>query len=237
MSTSKTTITQSIKELHSVIGENIIDNFNLHCYIHQQFEKCKAEIENKQNKFINWDSYRFPIDKLDGILVSIHLRVTRSCVVLVIESQHITDDNSYNGMYNFNMNILKHIDDHRDVITTPYISFEILTETFIQIDYYLRRAKFVKLNQQFEIPSKKIDCNTAFKRMFKGNTNMTPHISPECVVCYDQTNTKTSCGHNLCIPCWDKINPTRTNADYDEAREEEFEYDRMCPICRESLSM
>ena len=235
MSTITKSITQTIKKLQSVIGENILDNFNMHCYIYQSFERCKAEIEDKRKKFTKWDSYRFPIDKLDGILVSIYLRVSRSCIILVIESQHINDDNSYNGMYNFNMTILKHIDDHRDAIATPYISFEIFMDAFIQINCYLRRMKFVKLTQKFEVHAKKMDCTIAFKQMFKGNTNMTPHISPECVVCYDQTNTKTSCGHVLCIPCWDKINPIRINCDDEE--DEEDEYDRVCPICREPLIM
>lgn len=231
------TITTPIKDLHNLIGENILDNFNMHCYVYQAFERCSAAIEEKEKKFIQWDSYHFPIEKLDGVLVHITIRVTTTCMLLIIDSRHIEDENSYNGMFNFNTNILKHIDKHCEAIARPHISFELFMDTFITLNYYLRRSKFVKINQQFEVPSKNADCISAFKRMFKGNANISYYSSPECVVCYDQTNTKTACGHILCIPCWDKINPSLIDHEYEEDEEDydEEDYDRLCPICRKRL--
>lgn len=41
----------------------------------------------------------------------------------------------------------------------------------------------------------------------------------ECVVCYENTTTITSCNHHLCIDCWTKLKKN------------------YCPICREYLNM
>lgn len=37
----------------------------------------------------------------------------------------------------------------------------------------------------------------------------------DCVVCYEKTNTLTSCNHNLCVSCWNKLNKKNS-----------------CPFCR-----
>lgn len=41
----------------------------------------------------------------------------------------------------------------------------------------------------------------------------------ECVICYENTKTITSCNHNLCIDCWNNLTTD------------------LCPICRECLSV
>ena len=42
----------------------------------------------------------------------------------------------------------------------------------------------------------------------------------ECCVCHEITESKTTCKHSLCIPCYDKIK-------MDE------KYSTLCPLCRE----
>lgn len=41
----------------------------------------------------------------------------------------------------------------------------------------------------------------------------------ECCVCHETTESKTTCGHTLCIPCYDQI-----RVDSDD--------DTLCPLCR-----
>jgi hypothetical protein len=47
-----------------------------------------------------------------------------------------------------------------------------------------------------------------------------------CGVCYEETSTKTDCGHSLCHRCWGKIE--KVNCDCDE-------WVLPCPICRKDI--
>ena len=48
----------------------------------------------------------------------------------------------------------------------------------------------------------------------------------ECSVCYEQTETKTSCSHFLCRRCWSNIN---------NVSEDDDEKIILCPICRKNI--
>ena len=53
--------------------------------------------------------------------------------------------------------------------------------------------------------------------------NMILNKMDECCVCYEKTNSKTQCGHSICLLCATKV------------KEEEGE--RKCPMCRGYLTM
>jgi hypothetical protein len=47
----------------------------------------------------------------------------------------------------------------------------------------------------------------------------TVKVHDKCCVCYERTLTKTTCGHQLCLPCYDKIKYT-------------VDHETPCPMCR-----
>ena len=49
-----------------------------------------------------------------------------------------------------------------------------------------------------------------------------------CCVCLELTNTKTRCGHTLCVECWSQIKSVRNT--------ETECYEDPCPMCRFDLS-
>jgi hypothetical protein len=51
-------------------------------------------------------------------------------------------------------------------------------------------------------------------------------VDLDCCVCKDATNTKTACGHRLCLICWSNINGLG---------EKEKKKPR-CPMCRENIT-
>ena len=58
--------------------------------------------------------------------------------------------------------------------------------------------------------------------------NMISNEMEECCVCYEKTNSKTDCGHTLCLQCAMKIK---------EESDENDEKHRNCPMCRGVFSM
>lgn len=55
-----------------------------------------------------------------------------------------------------------------------------------------------------------------------------------CCVCMDNTMTKTSCNHWLCMECEGKIQKKTEDDNDDKSTDEEYE-EAKCPICRERL--
>jgi hypothetical protein len=57
-----------------------------------------------------------------------------------------------------------------------------------------------------------------------------------CCVCLEDTHTTTKCNHHLCIPCADKIVPTKIRDENEDEDEDSpySQYVRRCPICRQS---
>jgi len=50
------------------------------------------------------------------------------------------------------------------------------------------------------------------------NANISFTFVDNCVVCMEETKTKTSCDHSLCLVCWSKLKG-----------------EKRCPICREKI--
>jgi len=50
-------------------------------------------------------------------------------------------------------------------------------------------------------------------------------VDLDCCVCKDATNTKTACGHRLCLICWSNINGIGENENKKPR----------CPMCRENI--
>ena len=60
-----------------------------------------------------------------------------------------------------------------------------------------------------------------FFRELITNSNLSFREEEQCCVCSEETKTRTSCSHPLCLICWSKIKPV------DDVK--------CCPICREPL--
>jgi hypothetical protein len=109
--------------------------------------------------------------------------------------------------------------------------YEDIKELVEQVVYTINNLTFDKFSGLFVLKSEKetrknvID---AYKTIFKSES-ITLNIG-ECVVCMDDTKTKTHCcGKNLCRFCWDKLKPK--NIDVCGYPDSELP----CPNCRKDL--
>jgi hypothetical protein len=54
----------------------------------------------------------------------------------------------------------------------------------------------------------------------------------KCCVCFDTTNSKTPCGHTLCISCYMKI---QGNGKHSVSDNWDYTFHKNCPYCRENI--
>lgn len=98
----------------------------------------------------------------------------------------------------------------------------------LRFDIFL--GKFVDITCKLSLLKK--DVNELFKDM----AHVKPRLrrSDHCCVCFEDTVTKTHCGHCVCIRCAVNIQQTKvlvTECDDDF----EDEYELLCPVCRKEL--
>lgn len=86
----------------------------------------------------------------------------------------------------------------------------------------LKEITFCKVDGDFKRPSKKSN-QGQLTNILSRLWNMEEDL--DCCVCKDATNTKTACGHRICVICWSNINGI---AEKDNKKPR-------CPMCRENI--
>ena len=100
--------------------------------------------------------------------------------------------------------------DEKNDITPEIIKkfIEVILEKLDTLKFSKKHGQFINKDQ-----CRKQIC----QKIVFGKFMDTENPDNKCSVCFDHTDTKTPCGHTLCIPCWIKIE------------------NKKCPICRNSI--
>ena len=186
-------------------------------------EKVYADIEEILNGSRNGNKYVLPIDELDGIRVAVEIqkiicydKTERYYLNVRLADVFNIDDNHLNVEY-----LLFHSDDLKTLDKT-LIFTKIFCENFV-VD--LIKGKFItkSLNES--------ESRVKLALFFSKNPRVKVCMD-ECCVCKDtMTETKTSCGHPVCIRCISKL-PKNEDADDYDMNDEELGIERKCPMCR-----
>jgi len=100
-------------------------------------------------------------------------------------------------------------------IVNPVINNDEFIDSFKKIVNSLRYD-----NKTGKIEDGEESDNHFFRELITNN-NITFREEEQCCVCSEETKTRTSCSHILCLICWSKIKPV--------------EGIKPCPVCREEL--
>lgn len=93
---------------------------------------------------------------------------------------------------------------------THEVIVEKLTVLFKELVEEQKKYSFCKITHNFEKPN--------FKALKELTASTFGYLNlGECCVCYDNTTTKTKCGHHLCYECWGALKK------------------KECPMCRSDI--
>ena len=186
-------------------------------------EKVYADIEEQLNDKRYDNKYVLPIDELDGIRVSVEIRkviwhdkTEHYYLNVRLEDVHDIDDVHLNCEYS-----LFHSEDLKTLDKT-LIFTKIFCENFV-VDLINGRFVTKSLNES--------ESRVKLALFFAKNPRVKVCMD-ECCVCKDTiTETKTSCGHYVCIRCISKL-PKNEDADDYDPNGDELGIHRKCPMCR-----
>jgi len=79
-----------------------------------------------------------------------------------------------------------------------------------------------------------IELNNALIGLFKNNCSAIKIGSDTCCICYDECNSKTPCGHDVCMPCLSiiPVHAFEPESDDEESLFNPDEEGISCPMCR-----
>lgn len=174
----------------------------------------------EQNK-----SLKLNIESISGLKVDVEIKQYISDnICLEIKASHIWIDESGNG--DFDLKDLYTI--HRKINGNIENACNELITEFNEKSQFMT---FDKLMGRLTIPSVKKSLSTHFSNMIIENNNICmkgKNPNNICCVCHDPNNWNTSCNHNLCFMCFDKIKPTFIDGLGEQGT--------ACPLCRENIS-
>jgi len=106
------------------------------------------------------------------------------------------------------------MNDVMDLTSHTYFQSSVTVESLSEV---LSSLKFNKLTNKFQTTA-------PFDWSFLESESV--KLFEPCCVCYERTESKTTCNHPICIPCYDKIKCTDMETN-----------ETKCPICREDCSI
>ena len=99
-----------------------------------------------------------------------------------------------------------------------------IINSVIDNEYFIESFKKIVNSLRYDNRTGKIDEDEEDNKFFRdliSNENITFREEEACCVCSEETKTRTSCQHTLCLICWSKI--------------KSVEGDKPCPICRQAI--
>jgi hypothetical protein len=161
-----------------------------------------------------------PIYKIDNLRCETRISLSKTSIRFYIETNDYIqttydDDDEPNALelYSIYINL-----EGKEINTEL---FKTCIDKWFLVD--IPELKFNKVNSRFE---KEIRIN--MWEFLKEIPNMSQ--GDECCVCQEVTRFKTCCGHTICIPCLTQIKEVQ-----DDDNEEH--YHKICPICRNTITM
>jgi hypothetical protein len=160
-----------------------------------------------------------PINKVDGVICRVNLRIQLYHISLLITCENILD-NTYHGQ-----RVVLYDESLVSIKKDEKMEKEHFVSALVELKKSLCILKFDRFNGQFKKDLKK-PINQHFAEFLDGVSNITA-LHDTCCVCYCATLTKTPCNHPICMVCWDSIK--ENNGDVDCTRP--------CPICRNDIHL
>jgi hypothetical protein len=218
---------------------------NMATAIEKSFDKIRVSFkkmaEKKQKYCIHNGrmAHKIPITKIDHIYVDVYL---------YCEIFEKADDTGYVERCHINITINQLFDERQDCeyvllqIGPSSYNFEtdkpvslfdqlliVLSNLFSNIDKYKlsNNGRLINIDdEEFMFES----INLQIIEALKDSKNIEMEIPKECSICYNNTNTKTPCNHQLCMRCWSAVMHEHVHPDDDTDESE-----APCPICRKDI--
>jgi|AntAceMinimDraft_5_1070358.scaffolds.fasta_scaffold54066_2 hypothetical protein len=88
------------------------------------------------------------------------------------------------------------------------------------------------------------ECNKRYEKIQEVEDNRMSYMGnmifsnqEECCVCYEKTNSKTECGHSICLRCATKLKNEQWVDGDEDIDDNGNDADKKCPMCRKWLKM
>jgi hypothetical protein len=185
-----------------------------------------ADIEKQLNDIEKSNVYNFPIKELDEIRVDVFLR-----------KNEYTHNKTTHIQYYFGVKMegVYHMgdDDLRGYTLYGSSDLQTLEKALKFADIFLQNFIVDAVHGKF-LTTRPVSNTTAkIATMLRKNSRVKVSME-ECCVCKDtETDTKTSCGHFVCIRCISKLPMQLDDPDYNcDEDDDGMCEDRKCPMCR-----
>jgi hypothetical protein len=184
-----------------------------------------ADIEKQLNDKEKINVYNFPIKELDEIRVDVFLR-----------KSEWTHNKTTHIQYYFGVKMegVYHTggDDLRGYTLYGSSDLQTLEKALKFADIFLQNFIVDAVHGKF-LTTRPVSNTTAkIATMLRKNSRVKVSMD-ECCVCKDtETDTKTSCGHFVCIRCISKLPMQLDDPDHDCDEHDGMCEDRKCPMCR-----
>jgi hypothetical protein len=185
-----------------------------------------ADIEKQLNDKTKSHTYWFPIKELDEIRVDVTLRKNEwtSGKTKVV-----------NYYFNVKMDGVYHISDHE--LNDEYRLYgsdnlETIEKALKFATIFLELFIVDAVHGKFVTTRPASNTSAKIATMLRKNSRVKVSMD-ECCVCKDtETDTKTSCGHYVCIRCISKLPMAQDDPEHDCENDDGHCTDRVCPMCR-----
>ena len=186
-----------------------------------------ADIEKQLNDKAKSNTYWFPIKELDEIRVDVILRKSEwtSGKTKVVNYYFVV---KMDGVYD--------ISDHDmsgDGYTLYYSdNLQTIEKALKFATIFLENFIVDAVKGKFETTRPVSNTSAKLATMLRKNSRVKVNMD-ECCVCKDtETDTRTACGHYVCIRCISKLPMAQDDPEHDCENDDGHCTDRVCPMCR-----
>jgi len=186
-----------------------------------------ADIEKQLNDKAKSNTYWFPIKELDEIRVDVILRKSEwtSGKTKVINYYFVV---KMDGVYD--------VSDHDmsgDGYTLYYSdNLQTIEKALKFATIFLENFIVDAVKGKFETTRPASNTTAKIATMLRKNSRVKVNMD-ECCVCKDtETDTRTACGHYVCIRCISKLPMAQDDPEHDCENDDGHCTDRVCPMCR-----
>ena len=181
---------------------------------------AKNECPNHQKE------YQIPVDRILDIPVHMKIRYV--------------DFYKDKEPYCLEIELLSHFVGHEDCPTNKLLHsryYKSLKLALKAVDVILENPMWSPFCSTFVLEEEhtKTQCSAFFEK-YKSSEKITLPFG-ECCVCNDVVQTKTDCGHRLCVRCHVKIEEAAEKLMTDEQKHGDEEFTIKCPMCRQNYRL
>lgn len=185
-----------------------------------------ADIEKQLNDKEKNNYYLFPIKELDDIRVDVILR----------KSEWTHDKTTHISYYLYvrldGVYPVPDHDLHQEYTLYNSNNLETLEKALKFTNIFLENFIVDAVHGKFVTTRPVSNTSAKLATMLRKNSRIKVSMD-ECCVCKDtETDTKTACGHYVCIRCISKLPMAKDDPEHDCDNDDGHCTDRICPMCR-----